>query len=162
MIGDQPFLQRNIIIFLAFAVIFVTLVLQGLTLPPLIRALGLSGAGDSDGEEKEARKTIFQAVLAFLSTTRKAEDQSDFSAIFDDLEEHYRHRLAVLDEGASHDGRFSPKQHHRRLELLRDLLQLERRTAVELRNHGRISDELLRKLERELDLDEARLREKTA
>ncbi|HET9696377.1 MAG TPA: Na+/H+ antiporter, partial [Terriglobales bacterium] len=63
MIAGRPFMQRNIIIFLAFSVILVTLVLQGLTLPPLIRALGLAGVGGTDEEEKEARQAILQAAL---------------------------------------------------------------------------------------------------
>src|SRR5262249_10261555 len=59
-----PFSQRSMIIFLAFSAILVTLVLQGLTLPPLIRALGLAGASAShSAEEEEARRTILTAAL---------------------------------------------------------------------------------------------------
>src|SRR5215471_16092828 len=62
-----PFTQRSMIIFLAFSAILVTLVLQGLTLPPLIRALGLSGASASySGEQEEARRTILNAALKYL------------------------------------------------------------------------------------------------
>jgi len=53
--NGSPFAQRNMIIFLAFSVILVTLVLQGLTLPPLIRALGLAGVSTPHPEENEAR-----------------------------------------------------------------------------------------------------------
>ncbi len=54
----SPFPQRNLIVFLTFCVIFVTLVLQGVTLPPLIRALGLAGAAGPNCEEREARRIV--------------------------------------------------------------------------------------------------------
>ncbi len=53
--NGAPFTQRNLIIFLTFIVILVTLVLQGLTLPPLIRALGLAGAAAAGIPRKEKR-----------------------------------------------------------------------------------------------------------
>ena len=64
--SGAPFQQRNMIIFLAFSVILVTLVLQGLTLPPLIRALGLAGSGTSGAEEKEARRAMAEAALLHI------------------------------------------------------------------------------------------------
>jgi hypothetical protein len=154
--------QRNMITFLAFSVILVTLVLQGLTLPPLIRGLGLGGGSYHDDEENEARETMVKAALAYLASARQADGQADFSGIFDDLEQHYRHRLSVLQEDSESGDGFGPTHYRRHLDLSRDLIHIERRTAVDLRNQGRINDELLRRLERELDLDEARLREKTA
>ena len=62
----SPFPQRNLIIFLTFCVIFVTLVLQGLTLPPLIRWLGLGSTGDEDTGETQARRAMVQAAIAYL------------------------------------------------------------------------------------------------
>lgn len=159
MIGDQPFAQRNIIIFLAFSVILVTLVLQGLTLPPLIRALGLAGTSGPDAEEKEARRTVLQAALTYLDTARKQDDKN-FAGIYDDLEQHYRHRLSITDENTPASDGFGRDHYRRHIDLMRDLLQVERSTAVELRNRGRINDEILRQIERELDLEESRLREK--
>ncbi len=58
----SPFPQRNLIIFLTFSVILVTLVLQGLTLPPLIRKLGLAGQSMIAVEEHEARRIIVEAA----------------------------------------------------------------------------------------------------
>src|SRR6266403_347203 len=58
-----PFPQRDLIIFLTFSVILVTLVLQGLTLPPLIRALGLAGATGHKSEEEAARSVMVEAAL---------------------------------------------------------------------------------------------------
>ena len=61
--GGSPFPHRNLIIFLTFSLIIVTLVFQGLTLPPLIRRLGLAGTQDSFREEQEARRLIAGAAL---------------------------------------------------------------------------------------------------
>jgi CPA1 family monovalent cation:H+ antiporter len=133
----------------------VTLVLQGLSLPPLIRALGLSGAAGPDCEEREARRIVIDAGLRYLEESR-AQDRAELAPVYDDLSHHYRQRLRELDR----DGPADPivDDHlalNRRLKV--ELLRTERQTAVLLRNQGRINDEVLRKLERDLDLSEARL-----
>jgi CPA1 family monovalent cation:H+ antiporter len=150
--NGAPFAQRDLIIFLTFCVILVTLVLQGLSLPPLVRALGLAGSDSRNCEEEEARGIIIEAALGYLSNIRKEQD-SHLDEVFDDLEQHYRHRLATLknDTEDIHTGHYKYQA-----KLSRDLLKVERQTAVRLRNQGRINDELLRDLERELDLSEAR------
>jgi len=128
------------------------LVLQGLTLPPLVRALGLAVAGGRNTEEEQARRIVLEAALGHLETVRAA-DGSALDEIYDDLEQHYRHRLATLKGDVSD----IHTDHHRRfVRLSRELLRVERQTAVRLRNEGRINDELLRDLERELDLSETR------
>jgi CPA1 family monovalent cation:H+ antiporter len=148
----EPFAQRQLIIFLAFSVILVTLVLQGLTLPPLIRALGLAGATGRSSEEEEARRVILETALSRLDEVRGSE-RADFAKVFDDLELHYRDRLAILTE---EEADVRSARHRRFVELSRELLNVERRTAIRLRNEGRINDELLRQIEHELDLAEAR------
>jgi CPA1 family monovalent cation:H+ antiporter len=151
--NGAPFAQRQLIIFLAFSVILVTLVLQGLTLPPLIRALGLAGATGRNTEEEEARRAILKAALRRLDTVRESES-ADFAKVFDDLELHYRDRLAMLTE---EEEEANSARHRRFVELSRELIQVERQNAIRLRNEGRINDEMLRQIERELDLAEARL-----
>lgn len=152
-----PFPQRNLIVFLTFSVILVTLVLQGLTLPPLIRALGLSGAQvDKSKEEEEARRAMIEAALAHLEEAR-TKDAGQFADAYNEIERRYRHRLANLlgrdDQGIAIDRHF----YERYLQLSRSLLGTERRIALLLRSTGRINDELLRKIEHELDLTETRL-----
>jgi monovalent cation/hydrogen antiporter len=155
--NDAPFVQRNLIIFLAFSVILVTLVLQGLTLPPLIRALGLAGVSGSDPEEKDARRAIVQAALMHLEEAAK-EDKPEFAEVYADLAQHYRQRLASLnDDGENLEAGVSPGLYQRSVDLSREILRVKRQAAVRLRGEGRINDELLRQLERELDLDETRL-----
>ncbi|HEY0307853.1 MAG TPA: Na+/H+ antiporter [Acidobacteriaceae bacterium] len=149
--GD-PFPRRNLLIFLTFSVILVTLVLQGLTLPPLIRALGLDSATGPDCEEDEARRLMLQAALTYIETTRNP-DHPEVTKVFDDIAGHLQARLAGLQtqpaEGAT------PHNHY--LQISTDLLRIERETALQLRNDGHISDTVLRKLERELDLSETRM-----
>ena len=81
----SPFSQRNLIVFLTFSVILVTLVLQGLTLPSLIRALGLGGSVGHQAEEKEARRAMIEAALDHLLRTR-AKDRPEFADVYDDIE----------------------------------------------------------------------------
>jgi monovalent cation/hydrogen antiporter len=152
----SPFPQRDLIICLTFSVIFVTLVLQGLTLPPLIRMLGLAGGEGPDCEEQEARRISVQAALDQLENA-KARDHQDFAEIYDDLAHHYRQRLASLQMDAN-PGDITA--HARYQALFLEALRVERATAVRLRNEGRIGDDVLRRMERGLDLDEMHLTNK--
>jgi len=161
MIGGKEFAQRDMIIFLAFSVILVTLVLQGLTLPPLIRKLGLAGVPMPDREEEEARRVILQAALSSLKDSRD-KSQSAFAEVYDDLEQHYLRRLATLEkEQKAEEASPGIALQKYFVELSHDLLRVERQTAVRLRNERRISDEFLRQIERELDLSEAHLEAKS-
>ncbi len=150
----QPFPARNLIIFLTFSVILVTLVLQGLTLPPLIRALSLGGLRGPDCEEEEARRKMLEASLTYLEEIRGRE-QPEFAGIHEDLIQHHKDRLAALVSPPDNDMRALQYARHREVSL--NLLRIERKTLVELRDEGRVSDTVLRRLERELDLGEIRL-----
>jgi monovalent cation/hydrogen antiporter len=152
----SAFPQRNLILFLTFCVIFVTLVLQGLTLPPLIRLLGLASAGGDNREEDEARRIIASSALAHLEEVR-GQDLPEFTAVYDDISKRYTRRLASLSKESADDDGMSAKEMDRYRAVWKELLREERKTAVRLRNDGRINDEVLRKLEHELDLSETRL-----
>jgi monovalent cation/hydrogen antiporter len=149
----SPFPHRNLIICLTFCVIFVTLVLQGLTLPPLIRLLGLATVAGPNCEETEARRISAQAALDQLESS-KTRDHDEAAEVYDDLAHHYRHRLASLATDASAKD-VTASERHRTLFL--ESISVERATAIRLRDEGRIGDVVLRRIERELDLDEARL-----
>jgi len=140
-------------------VILATLVVQGLTLPPLIRLLGVGGSTGPACEEREARRLAIEAGLAHLQTSRPA-DRPDLHPIYDDLAHHYRQRLAdVVSDGddADRGKRADPEQHRRLRDISRELARIERNTAIRLRDEGRINDDVLRQIERDLDLAEARL-----
>jgi CPA1 family monovalent cation:H+ antiporter len=156
--NGEPFTQRSVIVFLTFSVILVTLVLQGLTLPPLIRGLGLAGASDpvDNPEEIDARRMMLKAALAYLA---QIQGNGEPNEINDELARQYRRRLSALEERGEQS---RPPDLLRYVNVSRELLRVERQTAVRLRNQRQISDEVLRELERELDLSETQLVEKRA
>jgi CPA1 family monovalent cation:H+ antiporter len=157
----SPFPQRNLIIFLTFSVIFVTLVLQGLTLPPLIRALGLSDANEKNPEEEKARRDMIEAALAYLEATRET-DAPEFEPVYDELIHLQRHRLTRLEAKDTEDADHNPRHYDRYFELSRQIRALQRATILNLRNQNQINDETLRKLEYELDLLDAQSSAATA
>ncbi len=155
LINGQPFGSRNLIIFLAFSVIFVTLVLQGLTLPPIIRALGLAGYRGMIPEERYARRVALREAIKYLEEGKK-EYGEDHSHVYDDLIDRYQHRLDEIgEEGtAVNEKNLEASQHLARL--AKGALERERTKVIELRDNGAISDDVLRTVERELDLEESR------
>lgn len=153
LVDGTPFPHRDLIVCLTFCVILVTLVLQGLTLPPLIRLLGLAGEAGPDCEELEARRIVTQAAVAHLEGA-KVRDSNEAATVYEDLVHHYRQRLASLKEDGN---RGEASDHERHLEISLETLRIERETAIRLRNEGRINDAVLRRIERELDLIESRL-----
>jgi monovalent cation/hydrogen antiporter len=157
MLGNgRPAETRNLILFLAFCVILVTLVLQGLTLPALIRRLGLAGGTGIDPEEQEARKIVLRAAIHHLEEGRKR-DGPHAEHLYDDLLHRYRHKLAAVGGGEEGDLECVDTEMITQLRsILDDALQAERRTLIGLRDKGRIGDDVLRTMERELDLAQTR------
>jgi monovalent cation/hydrogen antiporter len=151
--SGAPFPERNLIIFLAFCAIFATLVVQGLSLPALIRRLGLTAASGHT-EEEFARREMTAAALESLQRLRD-ESGREHAEIYDQLERYYRRRLELI-ERADRDG-VTPQIDH--ASLARQLRSIERAIAVKLRDEDKIHDEVLRMLEHELDLLDARFAE---
>ena len=154
--NGQPFAAKNLIVFLTFSVIVVTLVLQGLTLPPLIRALGLAGDGGSRIEEETARRLVLQEVIAQLQDWRlSAGEDSATAHEYEDLLDQYGDRLEELDGGT--EGDRESRDRGQRAALMLQALTAERRSILRLRDEGRISDDVWRALEYEVDLTENRV-----
>jgi len=150
--NGRPAETRNLIVFLAFCVILVTLVLQGLTLPVLIRRLGLAGSPGMDPEEKEARRIVLAAAIHQLEEGRKIEGKGA-EHLYDDILHRYRHKLAAVGGGGDGELDVVDTETIFRLRRIMDqALQAERRTLISLRDKGRIGDDVLRTMERELDL----------
>ena len=152
------FPQRNLVVFLAFSVVVWTLVVQGLSLAPLIRALGLAGGSGLKCEEQEAHRIALEAALSHLEETR-GHDRAEYAGVYDDLAQHYREQIEAL--AASHaapDGGAPARPLHYRKHrtLSHELLGVQRQTLSRLRQEGRINDQVLRGLERDLDLQQAR------
>ena len=154
--NGNAFPERDMLVFLTFCVILVTLVLQGITLAPLVKALGLAGAYGPDCEELEARRLTAEAAVAYLEGA-KQKDPDDLGEIYEDILGHYRQRLATLqDQLQGQHNRQQSSHHERATAIVREAAHVERDTAVRLRNEGRINDTVLRRIERELDLNESR------
>jgi Na+/H+ antiporter len=153
--NGQPFEARNLIVFLAFCVIFVTLVLQGLTLPVLIRGLGLAGVTGMEPEEREARRLVLKAAIRYLEDGRKSGGAAS-EHLYDDLVHRYRHKLALVGGGSEESvGEVDLEGYSRLRTIAEGALEAERHTLIELRDRGRIGDDVLRTMERELDLAES-------
>ncbi len=149
-----PFQQRSLIIYLAFCLIFSTLVLQGLSLPLLIRKLGLAGHAASIFEEQEARRMMLQEAVTHLSRRRSRERYD--SAVLDDLMWTYQKRLEAFAPRRPTSHRQTQDGQLRRQAIL-DVLTVERETLLRLRDEQRLDDEVLRSLQKELDLSESRV-----
>jgi len=153
------FPERDLLIFLTLAVIFATLVAQGLTLPYVIRRLDVHDDGAGEREELHARREAAQAAIAHLRRLEHEDWTRDDSV--DRMIGYYefRHRrlgqrAGDLDGGEEDDLDERSRGYQR---LVREVLDAQRRRVVELRNEGAISDEVMHVLERELDLEDQRL-----
>jgi len=151
-----PFPGRDLIVFLTFTVILATLVVQGLSLPFLIRWLGIKPDTTAEHEEREARLKANQAALARLLDVRETNSAKEVA--LDRLRVEYEDRINQLNayEPEKDDQRrhlFSSEYE----QLSHEALEVERRTILELRNELRISDGVLRRIQRDIDLAEARL-----
>jgi len=151
----ESFPDREIVLFLTFCVILATLVVQGLTLPLVIRLLRVTSDGDGDAEERTARLHAAEAAVDEIERLRRV--WPDHLELIDQLRAQYDHRVRHIDPGG--DG---PRDEHER-ELLehriirREVIDAERAAVVALRDRGVIGDQALRRIERDLDLEELRL-----
>ncbi len=152
----SAFPARNYILFLTFCVILTTLVLQGLTLPMLIRKLGIKDDGVTDEEERSARLAANSAALSFIDELAARSGAS--SAVISRLRAEYDDRVQQLEECCHNSdnpsGEIATPQYQ---ELQQQALRIERQTIIGLRNEQVINDEALRRIQRDLDLAEARL-----
>jgi CPA1 family monovalent cation:H+ antiporter len=151
--GGARFPHREAIIFLAFSVILVTLVGQGLTLPFLIQRLGVCESKEALDEERQARKAMLTFVLKTLRDIDTSQDDIEAQAV-DQLIRFYDQRL----QGLSPD---SEKQNEAQLgrkyrEIANRIRAAERQELSQLRRQSRFRESTLRTLERELDLMDLR------
>ena len=152
----RTFPGRDYLLFLTFCVILATLVLQGLTLPFVIRKLGVTDDGSVEEEERAARLEANQAAMKMIDS----DASKDFSAdIIGRLRAEYDDRLRQLrrcaeQEGDERSGEVATPQYQ---QLQKQALDVEREAIIRLRNQRVINDKALRRIQRDLDLAEARL-----
>jgi monovalent cation/hydrogen antiporter len=137
-------------------VILGTLVLEGLTFPAVIRILRLREEGLADKEEAKARIHAAEAALARLEELLEEEWVREDTAervrgLFNFRRERFRSRFDPETDGGIEDRSMSYQR------LLRELLDAEREAVLELQRSGRIDSDVMRRVVRDLDLEEARL-----
>lgn len=151
--------QRNTLIFVTVGVIAVTLVGQGLTLPLLLRLLGLRGAREWSPDEAIARLEAAQAALDRLDELEREERITDerLRRMRELYRARFRRCMAVIG-GDSEEARAASREPIERYgELRRELIGVERDAILGLRNEGRLKPDIMREIQRDLDLEEARL-----
>jgi CPA1 family monovalent cation:H+ antiporter len=152
----RNFPERELIIFLTFAVILATLVLQGLTLPTLIRVLRVTDDGSADREDAKARIRAAEAALARLEELVESGDIHPQTAerLRSSLGFRRDRFLARLDDGD--DGSIEERSLAYQ-GVMRELLDAERAALLTLRNDQVIDDNIVQRVQRDLDLEAARL-----
>jgi CPA1 family monovalent cation:H+ antiporter len=156
--SGEPFPGRDLIQFITFSLILVTVVGPGLTLPWLIRRLGVTEDGvDEENEELKARLVIARAALNRVDELEEEEwTQEDtierLRALYNFRQRRFKARAGKLD-GPDADGLEDRSLAYQRLMIY----ATQRGELVRLRNERRISSDVMRRVERELDLEEQRL-----
>jgi monovalent cation/hydrogen antiporter len=154
--GGGAFPDRSLIVFLTFCVILATLVVQGLTLPLLIRALGLEDDGIDDRLEAKARIKAANAALVRLDElVAEGEVREDTAERVRGSYTFRRDRFASRFDDGDDGGIEERSQSYQRLR--RELLEAERQAVVELRRRGTINDDVMNRVQRDLDLEAERL-----
>ncbi len=151
----EPFPGRDLILLLTFCVIFATLVVQGLSLRPLVRWLGVVDDHITEKEERLARLKANEAALARLQDMESSSRARP--EIAERLRSEYAERIRQLRGDASHEEsvrRLFPADFEK---LAREVLETERDTVIALRNEETINEQAFRRIQRDIDLAEARL-----
>jgi monovalent cation/hydrogen antiporter len=153
--AGAPFPDRDLIIFLTFCVILATLVIQGLSLPVLIRALGLEDDHIGEKEETHGRIQVAEAAL------QRLDELADEGWVREDTTErvrglytYRRNRFASRFDGDLEGVEERSAAYQR---LMVELLAAQRLRLVTMRDEGSIGDEVMHRIERDLDLEESRL-----
>jgi monovalent cation/hydrogen antiporter len=147
---------RNLILFLTFAVILATLVVQGLTLPTLIRRLRFQDDGSEQREELQARLAATHAALERLDELAVEDWTRDDTVerlhrLFEFRRRRLKERAGIWEDDGAQDRSLAYQR------LVRELLVAQRQAIVVLRNQGQISNDVMHRIERELDLEDTRL-----
>jgi Na+/H+ antiporter len=157
MDNGQPFPHRDLILFVTFVVIMFTLLFQGLTLPYIVRKLNLPASNQEEVEEHEARLKLASSVIVHI------EENYALGAVHDDVLNQVKNKYElkinhlnrkVRTENNARDTTELFGQLHG---MQKELLKVERSTLLGMHKQGTVSEEVLRRLEYELDLEESRL-----
>jgi CPA1 family monovalent cation:H+ antiporter len=153
--GGAPLPAREAAIVITFTVIFVTLVGQGMSLPLVIRAVHLGGDGDAGAEEQQARRELVDEALRRIDALYA--QWPGHRPLLDALRATYRHRaehIEQLDQVPESEAEQELVEHR---QIRRSVIDAQREAVLRMRDRGAIDDDVLRSIERELDLEEVRM-----
>jgi CPA1 family monovalent cation:H+ antiporter len=156
--SGAPLPGRELIQFITFALILVTVVGQGLTLPVLIHRLGVvEDSGEEEQEELRARLAIARAALDRVDQLEGEEWTREGTVdrvrqLYEFRQRRFKVRAGKMDDA---DGIEEGSMRYQRM--MHEIYTAQRQALVELRDTRQISSEVLRRVERELDLEESRL-----
>jgi Na+/H+ antiporter len=154
--AGAPFPGRDMILLITFGVILVTVVGQGLTLPAVIRRMGVRDDGGDEEEEVRARIEAAQAAIERLGELAEEDWTRDVTVErVRAMYEYRRRRFAARTGEVEDDGYEDRSVSYQRL--MHGVYDAQRDVLLRLRNEGRISNEVMHRIERELDLEESRL-----
>jgi len=154
--SGAPFPERNLLIFLTFAVILATLVGQGLTLPLLIRRLGIVSDTGRDHDEAHARIVLAEAAIEQIG--RMSGRWADHAELVDRLRAEHLHRMEHHDHDAGEEPASAVERErieHR--EIVLSVIEAEREALLRLRDRSAVTDDTFRRIERDLDLEQLRM-----
>jgi monovalent cation/hydrogen antiporter len=155
--AGAPLPDRDLILFITFVVIFFTVVVQGLTLPAVIRGLGVTeDAAEEETEELKGRLYAARAALDRLDQLEDEEWTNNDSVerargIYRFRQRRFKTRAGKMDDDGIEDQSLAWQR------MMHDVYNAQRQELIRLRNEGEISSDVMRRLERELDLEESRL-----
>jgi CPA1 family monovalent cation:H+ antiporter len=150
--------DRDLVLFLAYAVVVLSLAGPGLTIAPLVRRLGLSQSDERRRDDARARLRLVHAALERLEEASRSGDVDiPPDRVVQRLRERYESRLERLEARLDDDEDAERGVDHRQASALQaSMLEAERDVLREMQTERAVPADLLRELERELDVDEAR------
>lgn len=154
MISGEAFPHRDLILFISFIVILCTLLIQGLTLPWVVRKLDLTAKANEWKQELTIQANLASAVLTYLNT--HCVQEMETNKAYQMLKERYEHQLKSQQNQVS-------KKHNKQSHLLAyrntllELIEVKRIGLSEMKAENKYSEELIRNIEKEIDHEEAHL-----
>ena len=154
--SGSPVPARDAVIAITFTVILVTLAGQGLTLPLVIKAVRLGGGDDDrDAEETQARRELIGEAMKRIDDLY--ERWPGHRPLLDQLRTAYQHRADHEDQLDQAPGNEAEQEFVEHRQIRRDVIDAQREALADMRDRSAIDDDVLRKIERDLDLEELRM-----
>lgn len=159
--SGENFPQRHLIIFIAFVVIFVTLVVQGFSLPTLIRLLGVKLAPADDKEEKELQLYVVNSTLHFLEDglypRPEARISKELVKKYEQLAGKLAGEISTHARNEEHDEQMPVRTLTAMQKAQIEIARFQRELLLQVHKEGRFNDDAIKQVERDLDIDELKL-----